>query len=109
MIPANPLSCHGFPWLGQCMQFGQLKRREFITLLGGSAAWPLTAHGQQAAIPVDWLSQQLSADLNPKLTQAFRQGLNDTRFFDGQDVSTEYRWDEEGRYDRLPIMAASSG
>jgi putative ABC transport system substrate-binding protein len=46
------------------------------------------------------------ADINPKLTQAFRQGLNDAGFFEGRNVTIEYRWDEEGRYDRLPTMAA---
>jgi putative ABC transport system substrate-binding protein len=82
-----------------------MRRREFITLLGGAAtAWPLTARAQQPPV-IGYLSS-FPADISPKFTQAFRQGLNDAGFFEGRNVIIEYRWDEEGRYDRLPIMAA---
>ena len=82
-------------------------RREFITLLGGAAAtWPLTARAQQPAMPVIGYLSSFPADINPKFTQAFQQGLNEADFFEGRNVAIEYRWDEEGRYDRLPMMAA---
>jgi putative tryptophan/tyrosine transport system substrate-binding protein len=82
-----------------------MNKREFITLLGGAvASWPLAARAQQAMPVIGYLSS-FPADINPKLTQAFRQGLNDAGFFEGRNVTIEYRWDEEGRYDRLPMMA----
>ena len=84
-----------------------MRRRKFITLLGGAtAAWPLTARAQQPAMPVVGYLSSFPADLNPKFTQSFRQGLNETGFFEGRNVVIEYRWDEEGRYDRLPVMAS---
>jgi putative ABC transport system substrate-binding protein len=84
-----------------------VKRREFISLIGGAAAaWPLAARAQQAAMPVIGYLSSFPADINPKFTQAFLQGLNDAGFFEGRNLTIEYRWDEEGRYDRLPMMAA---
>jgi ABC-type uncharacterized transport system substrate-binding protein len=81
-------------------------RREFIGLLGGAtAAWPLAARAQQALPVIGYLSS-FPADINPKFPQAFRQGLNDGGFFEGRNVTIDYRWDEEGRYDRLAKMAA---
>jgi putative tryptophan/tyrosine transport system substrate-binding protein len=53
-----------------------MKRREFIALLGGVASWPLAARGQQAAMPVNGYLSSFPADINPKFTQAFQQGLN---------------------------------
>jgi|GraSoiStandDraft_10_1057309.scaffolds.fasta_scaffold161407_2 putative ABC transport system substrate-binding protein len=84
----------------------QIRRREFVTLIGGAAAWPLTGHAQQATTPVIGYLSSFPADINPKFTQAFQQGLNDSGFVEGRNVTIEYRWDEEGRYDRLPMMAA---
>jgi putative ABC transport system substrate-binding protein len=85
-----------------------MRRREFISLFSGAAAaWPLAVRAQQAATPViGYLSTFLADDTSRKFTQAFRQGLNDAGFVEGRNVTIEYRSAEEGRYDRLRMMAA---
>jgi putative ABC transport system substrate-binding protein len=76
-------------------------RREFITLLGGAATWPFVARAQQPAMPV----VGGSADASARLAAAFRKGLNETGYVEGQNVTVEYHW-LEGQYDRLPALVA---
>jgi ABC-type uncharacterized transport system substrate-binding protein len=81
-----------------------VKRREFITLLGGAAAWPVTALAQGSARPVVGYLGPGSAVSDAFRVTAFRQGLSEAGFVQGQNVTVDYRWAEE-HYDRLPEMA----
>src|SRR5262249_2898139 len=81
-------------------------RRDFMTLLGGTAvAWPLAARAQHRAIPVvGFLGSPSAAEWAPFVT-AFQRGLKETGFVEGENVAIEYRW-ADGHYDRLPAMVA---
>jgi putative ABC transport system substrate-binding protein len=81
-----------------------MKRRAFVTFLSGAAAWPLVARAQQQTIPVIGYLNTRGATDDLHLVAAFRQGLRDVGFVEGQNVAIEYRW-ADAQYDRLPALA----
>jgi putative tryptophan/tyrosine transport system substrate-binding protein len=85
------------------MPFDQLKRRQFITLLGGVSAWPLTARAQQPAMPIVGFVNSGSSVVS--WSNAFRKGLNETDYIEDKNVTVEYHW-LKGQFDRLPSVMA---
>ena len=82
-----------------------MNRRDLITLLGGAAAWPMAARGQQRPTPVIGVLTPGYRPSSAPLEAAFRQGLGETGFVEGRNVSIEYRW-AEGQFERIPALAA---
>src|SRR5580693_4404317 len=83
-----------------------MRRREFFSFLSGAAtAWPLAANAQQPAMPVVGLVNGQSPEASVRIAGAFRKGLNEAGYVEGQNVTVEYHW-MEGQYDRLPSLMA---
>jgi putative tryptophan/tyrosine transport system substrate-binding protein len=87
------------------MQFGQLQRRVFISLLGGAAVWPLAARAQQPAMPVIGFLHSGFPSAYTDLLTAMRQGLKESGYVEGGNLAIEYRWANDA-IDRLPELAA---
>src|SRR5262245_50268234 len=98
--------CGGPTTRGEALVSG-IRRREFVISLGGSAAaaWPIVARAQQAAMPVVSFVSIRTHETSVRIAGAFRKGLNEAGYVEGQNVTVEYHW-LDGRYDRLPSLIA---
>ena len=85
-----------------------MRRRDFIILLSGAVTWPFTARAQQPAMPVVGYLSATSRDGGEERASAFRRGLQESGYVEGQNVAIEYRWADE-QVDRLPAMASTAG
>src|SRR5262250_1421031 len=91
------------PWLGQRMHFDRLSRREFITLLGGAAAWPLAAHAQQPAKTIGFLGAS-TRSAEAQWIAAFLERLRELGWIEGRTIAIEYRW-ADGSEERFAQIA----